>query len=380
MTGRAIIVELEDSLPAAGRRWIEDADHLPWGLTCERDLPIADLPATTLLELDAQAAELDATEWAELFGEETPHTHRLTPEQAERVAKVLPAQRGDIDASVRRLLAGPLETLAQRIRPRHRWEDLVLPDRQSALLRGIANRYRDTAVVYDEWGLSSAPSRGLVALFAGSSGTGKTLAAEVLAGELGLDMFRLNLASVVSKYIGETEKNLDQVFDAAGAGNVVLFFDEADALFSKRSEVSDAHDRYANIEVAYLLQRVEAFDGVVVLATNFEKSIDEAFVRRIHVRIDFTKPDTAQRLAIWERQLPKEALLDDVDLDFLATAFDFTGGQIRNAAIQGAFTAAAQGTPIGMESLVRGVAAEMRKAGQLLRPETFGEWFDLVKR
>jgi SpoVK/Ycf46/Vps4 family AAA+-type ATPase len=232
--------------------------------------------------------------------------------------------------------------------------------------------------VYDTWGFSATPSRGLVALFSGPSGTGKTLAAEVLAGELGLDMFKLDLSSIVSKYIGETEKNLDQLFDAAGLGNVVLFFDEADALFGQRSQVSDSRDRYANVEVSYLLQRVESFDGVVVLATNFEKSIDDAFLRRIHARIDFVLPEQAERRAIWSRQLPADSLDSDVDIDWVAERFEFSGGQIRNAAVHAAFLAAELGSLIRMELLVLGAAQEFRKAGRLVRPEVFGPWYGTV--
>lgn len=378
MTGRSIVLELDGPLPPEGRRWIERADHLAWAVTSPSELPIAELPDRPLTEVEASRAELRADEWSLAFGPETPHTHRLTPQQVEQVTKVFGARDHDIDSAVRRLLAGPLESLAQRIRPRHSWNDLVLTRGRLEQLRSIIARYRHSGQVYDEWGFSSTPSRGLVALFSGPSGTGKTLAAEVLASELGLDMFKLELSSVVSKYIGETEKNLDQVFDAAGVGNVVLFFDEADSLFGKRSEVKDARDRYANIEVSYLLQRVEAFDGVVVLATNFEKSIDDAFLRRIHSRIEFVLPERAERVDIWKRHLPEGAPLHDVDLDWLAGKFELSGGQIRNAAVHAAFTAADAGTAIAMEPLVRGVAQELRKAGRLLKPADFGEWYPIV--
>jgi hypothetical protein len=378
MTGRGIVIELDGPLPAEGRRWIERADHLAWAITSPSELPIAELPDRPLREVEASRTELSADEWILAFGPDTPHTHRLTPQQVEQVSKVFGARDNDIDAAVRRLLAGPLESLAKRIRPRHSWNDLVLTEGRFDQLRSIVTRYRHSGQVYDEWGFSSTPSRGLVALFSGPSGTGKTLAAEVLASELGLDMFKLDLSSVVSKYIGETEKNLDQVFDAAGVGNVVLFFDEADSLFGKRSEVKDARDRYANIEVSYLLQRVEAFDGVVVLATNFEKSIDDAFLRRIHSRIEFVLPECAERVDIWKRHIPDGAPLGDLDFDWLASRFELSGGQIRNAAVQAAFTAAAAGTPIAMEPLVRGVAQELRKAGRLLKPADFGEWYPVV--
>ncbi len=215
-----------------------------------------------------------------------------------------------------------------------------------------------------------------MALFVGPSGTGKTLAAEIVAGELGLDLYKLDLSSVVSKYIGETEKNLEEVFAAAGAGNLVLFFDEADALFGKRSEVHDARDRYANIEVSYLLQRLESYDGLVVMATNFEKNIDEAFLRRIHVRVEFATPGATERAAIWALNLPPDAPRDDdVDVAWLAERFELTGAAIRNAVVAAAFTAAAAGTAITMSSLVRGVAKEYAKVGRLVRPEEFKEHY-----
>jgi SpoVK/Ycf46/Vps4 family AAA+-type ATPase len=214
----------------------------------------------------------------------------------------------------------------------------------------------------------------VVALFVGPSGTGKTMAAEIVAGDLGLDLYKLDLSSVVSKYIGETEKNLEGIFDAAGAGNLVLFFDEADALFGKRSEVRDARDRYANIEVSYLLQRLESYDGLVVMATNFEKNIDEAFLRRIHVRVEFATPGPEERAAIWELNLPRGAPRgDDVDLTWLAERFELTGAAIRNAAVAAAFAAAAEASPITMTALVRGVAKEYVKLGRLVKPEDFGE-------
>lgn len=375
MTGRAVVIELEGPLTPEGRRRIEHADHLAWAITSAKELSITDLPRRPFREIDAPSGEMTDEEWSTAFGPDTPRTHRLTPQQAERVGMVYSARGHDLDASIRRLLAGPLESLAQRIRPRHSWDDLVLSPGRLRQVRAIVDRYREASQVYDKWGFSAVPSRGLVALFSGVSGAGKTLAAEILAGELGLDMFKLDLSSVVSKYIGETEKNLDAVFDAAGIGNVVLFFDEADALFGKRSEVKDARDRYANIEVSYLLQRVEAFDGVVVLATNFEKSIDQAFLRRIHSRVDFVLPEAEQRLRIWDRHLPAAARLDDVDLSFLADNFEFTGGQIRNAAVHSGFIAASNQSAIGMSHLVQGAAQELRKAGRLLKPSSFGPWF-----
>ncbi|HEY9468881.1 MAG TPA: ATP-binding protein, partial [Propionibacteriaceae bacterium] len=208
------------------------------------------------------------------------------------------------------------------------------------LVRSVAERARDRHVVYGQWGFSPLPSTGVTAMFAGPSGTGKTLAAEIVAGALDLDLYRIDLSQLVSKYIGETEKNLSQVFSAAEASPVVLFFDEADALLGKRSEVADAHDRYANIEVAYLLQRLERYSGVVVLATNLANNIDPAFLRRVHVAVEFPMPKPAERLRIWQRSIPTSAPTRDLDLQFLAERFELSGGAITNAASTGAFVAA----------------------------------------
>ena len=378
LSGTGIIIELDGQLAPEGRRAIGRADHLPWAVSTRRQLALSDMPNRRWLEFEAPSFEPDEDEWFAQVGEIDRHGHHLSAEQLDLVARVLPANHGDLDAAVRRLVAGPLEQLAQRIQPTRSWDDIVLSDDRIDHLRGIVDRYRYASTVFDEWGFSAQPSRGLVALFSGASGTGKTLAAEIIAGELGLDVFKLNLSAVVSKYIGETEKNLEQIFDAAGTGNVVLFFDEADSLFGKRSEVKDARDRYANLEVSYLLQRLERYDGVVLLATNFEKNVDEAFLRRIHVRIEFPVPAAQERRMIWARNFPKTAPVGAVDVDFLAKQFEMSGGSIRNAAVHAAFLAAASGSSIEMRHAVTGVAREYRKLGRLLKPDHFGPYFDLV--
>ena len=204
------------------------------------------------------------------------------------------------------------------------------------------------------------------------------MTAEVLAADLGLDLYRIDLSSVVSKYIGETEKNLERIFTAATAGNVVLFFDEADALFGKRSEVGDAHDRYANIEVSYLLQRLEHYDGLVILATNLRKNMDDAFLRRIDVAIEFDLPEPEQRRTIWEKVFPATAPIGDIDFDFLADRFDVSGGNISNAALAAAFLAADQGEPIGMEHVMLGLKREFQKLGRLRTESEFDRYLDLV--
>ncbi len=391
ITGRGIVVDVDSTLSAQGRRWIERATHLVWVVSARTGPALDELPDRPWVQVEADTGDPTDFEWSETFGSDAPRLHRLTPDQLDRVGSAFARSRrlsdedaaapdvGDaIDAAVRRLASGRLETLTSRIQPTRTWEDVVVsPDRLTAL-RGIAERYRHGYRVYEEWGFSPNPSRGLVALFSGPSGTGKTLTAEVIAGDLGLDLFKLDLSSVVSKYIGETEKNLEQIFDAASAGNLVLFFDEADALFGKRSEVKDARDRYANIEVSYLLQRLEVYDGLVVLATNFEKNVDEAFLRRIHARVQFASPGPEERLEIWRINLPASAPIGDLDLEWISKQFELAGGVIRNAAMQAAFLAAEDGDRIEMRHLVFGVAQELKKMGRLLRESDFGEYHDLL--
>lgn len=377
LTGQGVIVELDDALPPAGRRWVERAGHLAWALVCRRDVPISELPERAWTAVHVPELPVTDEEWQARLGD-APRDHRLTLDQLDLVARAHDAYDGDLDAAVRRLVSGRLEQVTRRVRPRYDWDDLVLsPDRKDAL-RSIAERYRHATQVYDQWGFSPAPSRGTVALFSGPSGTGKSMAAEVVAGALHLDLFKLDLSAIVSKYIGETEKNLEQVFEAAGTGNLLLFFDEADALFGKRSEVRDSRDRYANVETSYLLQRLEVYDGLVVMATNFEKNIDDAFLRRIHTRIDFTLPGPAERQAIWDGNLPDDAPVEGVDTAWLAEHFELSGGQIRNAVVRAGFIAAAAGTPVTMECAVRAVAQELRKQGRLLKAAEFGDYADLL--
>jgi len=222
--------------------------------------------------------------------------------------------------------------------------------------------------------------KGLNVLFAGPSGTGKTMAAEIIANELDLDLYKIDLSAIVSKYIGETEKNLDRVFREGHTANAILFFDEADALFGKRSEVRDSHDRYANIEIAYLLQKMEEYDGVVILATNLRKNMDEAFARRMHFSVEFPIPEEPDRRRIWQGMFPTEAPLDKgVDLKFLANQFKFTGGNIKNIALGAAFLAAEQGCPITMENLIWSTKREYQKMGKLCTEGDFGQYFELVK-
>jgi SpoVK/Ycf46/Vps4 family AAA+-type ATPase len=267
-----------------------------------------------------------------------------------------------------------MEGLAQRIAATTSWSDLVLPEPQVRLLRDIALNVRQRHRVYEEWGFAAKGARGLgiSALFAGASGTGKTMAAEVLAGELRLDLYRIDLASVVSKYIGETEKNLKRLFDAAEGSGAILLFDEADALFGKRSEVKDSHDRYANIEISYLLQRMEDYRGLAILTTNLKSALDPAFLRRLRFIVQFPFPDAEQRAAIWRGIFPARTPTTGVDSGRLAQ-LSVAGGHIRNIALAGAFLAADRGERVGMGHLAEAARAEYTKLErQLSDAETRG--------
>ncbi|MCP4118895.1 MAG: ATP-binding protein [Desulfobacteraceae bacterium] len=262
-----------------------------------------------------------------------------------------------------------LATLARKITPRYKWKDIVLPADRLEQLREICNHVKYRERVYGEWGFGAKLSlgKGLNVLFAGPSGTGKTMAAEIIAGELGLELYKIDLATVVSKYIGETEKNLSQIFTEAETSNAILFFDEADALFGKRSEVKDSHDRYANIETGYLLQRMEEYEGVVILATNLRKNMDEAFVRRLHFTVEFPFPNEADRLRIWEGIWPEDTPRDlALDLCLMAQRFELSGGNIKNIALSSAFFAANDGSAVNMSHLLRATKRECQKIGKIV--------------
>jgi hypothetical protein len=265
-----------------------------------------------------------------------------------------------------------LDTLAQRLQPRGGWDDIVLPALEMGLLRQVASQVRQRGTVYGTWGFGRKTTRGLgiSVLFAGESGTGKTLAAEVLAGALRLDLYRIDLSAVVSKYIGETEKNLRRLFDAAEDGGAILFFDEADALFGKRSEVKDSHDRYANIEINYLLQRVEAYRGLAILATNLKGSLDAAFLRRLRFLINFPFPGPSERREIWQRVFPPETPRAELDWDRLVR-LNLTGGSIHNVALNAAFLAAEAGTPVTLALLLEAARAEFRKLDRPINEADF---------
>lgn len=350
---------------------------------CEAHQPTAERAQLWMAGVDGEVAPgLDPVEATAQF--------RLSPEQIKRATRAArlqaqaaerPIEGDDLRAGARSQNAAGLERLARRIEPSVSFADLVLPSDVLEQLRELTVRARQRERVLGEWQMAGAASRrrGLTALFAGASGTGKSMAAEVVAGEMGLDLYVVDLASVVDKYVGETEKNLDRIFVEAESVNGVLLFDEADALFGKRSEVADAHDRYANVEVAYLLQRMELFEGIAILATNLRSNLDEAFARRLDSLIDFPEPEEADRLRLWDRCLGSHApRAGDMDLAFLARAFKLSGGNIRNIVLAAAYMAAEAGRAISMADLVRATQREYRKLGRMVVESEFGEYYSLL--
>jgi SpoVK/Ycf46/Vps4 family AAA+-type ATPase len=278
----------------------------------------------------------------------------------------------DLFSAARAQTGNELAGLAQKIETLYRWDDIILPPDTLSQLTEICMQVTHRHRVWSDWGFGQKLSlgKGVNALFSGPSGTGKTMAAEIVASELGLDLYRIELSTMISKYIGETEKNLERVFRAAENSNAILFFDEADALFGKRSEVRDSHDRYANIEISYLLQKMEQYEGVAILATNLQQNMDEAFLRRLAFIIKFPFPDESSRRRIWGVMWPRQIpLAQNIDLDLLAGVLKVSGGNIRNIALAAAFLAAEEGGPVSMPHLVRAARREYEKLGHVF-PET----------
>jgi SpoVK/Ycf46/Vps4 family AAA+-type ATPase len=265
-----------------------------------------------------------------------------------------------------------MDSLAQRLEPKVDWDDLVVPPAADGLLRRIAEQVPERTTVYETWGFGDRATRGLgvSVLFAGPSGVGKTMAAEVLARRLNLDLYRIDLSAVVDKYIGETEKNLRRLFDAAESGGAILFFDEADSLFGKRTEVKDSHDRYANIETNFLLQRMEQYRGLAILATNMRSALDTAFLRRLRFVVDFTFPGPAERRVLWEKAFPERAPRGELDFDRLAQ-LQTNGGMTRNIVLNAAFLAASRGTAITMPIVLDAARAEFEKLELPVRAKDF---------
>lgn len=323
---------------------------------------------TASQQVRAQVAESDVDELASKFKLSVSQIQRAANSASDYAASRAQApQRQDLFAAARAHASLHLGHLAQHVTPRAMWDDLILPKDPITQLRELCARLRYQHVVNDDWGFESRAAKGISALFAGDSGTGKTFAAEVIANELGLSMYKIDLSAVVSKYIGETEKNLSVIFSAAQSGNAILFFDEADAIFGKRSEVKDARDRYANLEIAYLLQEIEGYEGVVILATNFRQNLDDAFTRRLTYLIDFPFPDVEHRQRLWQAHFPSQAPLEaDLDLHEIAQRYKLAGGNIRNAAQTAAYLAASEGRAIGMGHLRHAIRREHQKMGRLL--------------
>lgn len=274
-----------------------------------------------------------------------------------------------------------LATLAKRINPKYKWGDIILPEEKTGQLKEVVDYIKNKSVVYHDWGFDDKLSlgKGLNILFSGPSGTGKTMAAEVIASELHLDLYRIDLSMIVSKYIGETEKNLNKIFKEAEESNAILFFDEADALFGKRSEVRDSHDRYANIEISYLLQKMEENEGIVILASNLCRNIDDAFLRRMYYTIEFPFPEEEYRYKIWKSMFPNDApLSEDVDFEFLAGRFKLAGGNIKNIVVNAAFLAAENSGAITMEDVIKAARREFQKIGKICSESEFGEYYELI--
>lgn len=373
---------------SGGRVW--DARH-SWGskLFIPVEFPIPDYSQRhqlwlTFLDGQAKAAETAVGSLASKF--------RLSGGQileAGSLARNLALWRDngsvtgdDLHQACRQVSNQKLIQLARKVKPRYIWADIVLPKDQLEQLREICNYVKYHHLVYGEWGFEHKLSlgKGLNVLFAGPSGTGKTMAAEIMANELGLDLYKIDLATVVSKYIGETEKNLDRIFKEAQDSNSILFFDEADAIFGKRSEVRDSHDRYANIEIAYLLQKMEEYQGIVILATNLRKNLDEAFARRMHFSVEFPFPEEEDRFCIWQKAFPETApLSQDIDLIFMARQFKITGGNIKNIALSAAFLAVEDSGMVTMEHLIRATKREYQKMGKLCTEADFGGYYELVR-
>ncbi|MCE6995312.1 ATP-binding protein [Saccharothrix sp. S26] len=352
--------------------------------------PVVSLPVPSPLPAERAAW------WTRAFGGEPAFLpdlagYRLGAEEVDRAVAVAsrlaaverrPVALEHVRAGVRAQNGAGLDRLARRIVPGVGWDDVVLPERTRAQLAELVVRAKHRERVLGEWRMrpGGGRGRGVVALFAGESGTGKTMSAEVVAGEIGMDLYVVDLSTVVDKYVGETEKNLERIFTEAAGVHGVLLFDEADAVFGKRSEVQSAHDRYANVESAYLLQRMESFDGIAVLTTNLRSNVDEAFTRRIDVIADFPVPDARQRLALWDRCLgPALPRADDLDLEFCAERFELAGGSIRACAVTAAYRAAAGDRPVTMADVVTSVHLEYRKLGRLVLESEFGPWLDAAR-
>ncbi len=357
-----------------------------WAAEVPRHVHIAELPQDELARVWERSLVSSATELGAV--DAVRSSFRLTPEQIVRAARAasFAVDNGqqmlsftELSAGARSQSASGLDRLARRLEPSAGWSDLILPDLVVMMLHELALRVRWREQVMQRWELGRGwRGRGIAALLAGPSGTGKTTAAEVIAAELGYDIHVVDLSSVVDKYIGETEKKLEVIFTEAERTNTVLLFDEADAIFGKRSEVKDARDRYANIEVSYLLQRIERFSGLALLTTNLGANLDEAFTRRLDMVIDFPRPDAEARERLWRHEFRPTVPAEGIDFEFCAGAFDLTGGNIRNIVITAAYLAAESRRAVSMVDVVAAVQREYRKMGRLCLSSEFGRYADLL--
>jgi hypothetical protein len=360
--------------PVMGTCGVRDSRPVALG----RGLVMVDVPVPSEADrvtlwrraLGERASDLDVN----LVAARYPITGGIILRAADAALSLARAGGGALDASdvhvgLRSALSSQLSGLGSRVLRRQRWEDLVLSEDHLDEIREFIARVRHRRRVYDDWGFAAkmAKGLGLSALFAGPPGTGKTMVAGIIADELALDLYQIDLSRIVSKYVGETEKNLAQLFDAAEAGHAILLFDEADSLFAKRTEVKSSVDRYANLEVNYLLQRMEAFNGITILTTNLDSSIDDAFRRRISFRVDFPFPEPEDRLRLWQTMLPERAAVaDDIDFEVLSEKYEMTGGYIRNAVLRAAFLAADEDSTISMGHLVRAANLEYQAMGKVV--------------
>ena len=378
--GCSLLVQEGDWAPGEGR---------PGWRAVSVPLPLPDLEESRSLWADLLAGYplAEPQDPDQLAGK-----YRLTPGQmrgALESAAALARWRGlegidgeSLTQGCRRQFHHALGEKARRVEAVFAWEDLILPDASKNLLRSACDQLRYRRQVYGSWGFGRklAYGAGLSLLFSGPPGTGKTMAAQIVAGELGLELYKVDLSAVVSKYVGETEKNLNDIFREASHSQSVLFFDEADVLFGKRTEVKDAHDKYNNMEAAYLLQKIEEYPGVSVLATNFLQNFDEAFKRRLRFIIEFPFPDARYRLLLWRSVFPDQTPVEpDVDWEYLAGQFELSGSGIKNVAVNAAFLAARDGTAVGMPHLLTALRRELFKSGKVLVREDFGEYYMLAE-
>jgi len=375
------VVFLLDRRPVPEQRWRGAARWLHFDV---KDMSLVEKRAVWKQEAEGYplTAGLQAEEMANLF----PLTRggiRAALKNADWLARRQGRNeigREDLRKGCYQLFHMDLQNKAVKIPAVYVWEDLILPPWQKELLTAACDQVRYRHLVYESWGFSEkmAYGRGVSMIFAGPPGTGKTMAAQVFAGELGIDLYKIELSAVVSKFVGETEKNLNRIFEQARKSRVILFFDEADVLFGKRTEVKDSNDKYSNMEAAFLLQKMEEYEGVTILATNLLQNFDEAFKRRVKFVIDFPFPGPEERRLLWRKAMPGELKREELDVAYLAQNFELSGSNIKNAALHAAFLAAAEGTAVNMAHVLRGVRNEYAKGGKVLTKKDLGEYYVLL--